>query len=272
MSKQRQSGARGMSAAKRRILSLANNPPDIGLAIQVIAEGLMKDVPHPPTNLEMLARRLNVSGFEAEAIPLSGELRRDGNQFRVVYSSYLPIPQRRFTIAHELGHAVFAMTGPQYPRTGEEVERICDMFAAEFLMPTAVFRSRLRPDLTANSLLELSALFKAPLMSVALRAAEFGNLSTFVVKGYEVIWGFGKIKKGPFHKNNYYLKEALDKVVASPSGDITFPMSGELNLAEGRLTWQSIANGQQAICVLRKIKPSKPITNHAFEYPDELSA
>jgi hypothetical protein len=261
-----------MSAAKRRILGLANNPPNIDLAIQVIAENLMKDVPHPPTNLEMLARRLNVSGFEAADMPLSGELQRDGDQFHVVYSSHLPILQRRFTIAHELGHAVFAMSGPQYPRTGDEVERICDMFAAEFLMPTAVFKSRLRLDLTAKGLLELSALYKAPLMAVALRAAEFGNLSTFVIEGHEVSWGFGSVRKGPIHKNNYYLKEALSKVTASPSGDITFPISGEINLADGRLTWQSIANGQQALCVLRKINPPNTITSHAFEYPDELSA
>jgi hypothetical protein len=238
----------------------------------VVAERFMVDVPHPPTDLEALARRLNVSGFEAEEMPISGELRRYGNQFRVIYSSYLPSTQRRFTIAHELGHAVFAMSGPNYPRGGDEVERICDKFAAEFLMPTAEFQSKLGRELTANSILELATIFKAPLYATAIRAAEFKDLSVFTVENREVTWTYGIVRKGPFHKNNYYLRDALESVTTSPSGDITFPMSGEIALTEGRLTWISIANGNRALCLLQKSRPSKPQTWRAFGSVDELSA
>jgi Zn-dependent peptidase ImmA (M78 family) len=272
MGRQKQSHIGGRSAAARRILALAGNPPDIDIAIQVVAEKLLEDVPHPPTDLEVLAQRLNVIGFDAEEMPLSGELRRERNQFRVVYSSYLPLPQRRFTIAHELGHAVFAMSGPKYPRAGEEVERICDMFAAEFLMPTTEFQTKLGHDLTAERLLELANIFKAPLYSTAIRAAEFEDLSVFTVEDQEVTWSYGMVRKGPFHKNNYYLKNALELVTASPSDNITFPMSGEMDPTEGRLSWASIANGKRTLCLLRKIRPSKVFTRGAFEPADELRA
>src|SRR5215213_2728220 len=169
MSKHGQFLTRGTSAAVRRILDLAGSPPNIHTAIMLIAERLMDDVLTPPTDLEALAHCLNVSGFESEDMPLSGELRRIGSHFRVFYSSYLAPLQRRFTIAHELGHAVFALTGRNYPRTGEEVERICDMLAAEFLMPTVEFRNRLGEEPTAERILELSTLFKAPLFSTAIR-------------------------------------------------------------------------------------------------------
>lgn len=233
----------------------------------------MKDVPHPPTNLEVLAERLNVSGFDAEEMPLSGELRRHGSQFRVAYSSYLPLVQRRFTIAHELGHAVFAMSGPHYPRVGEELERICDMFAAEFLMPTTEFQNRLGDNPTVEKILELAAFFKSPLLSAAIRAAEFTNSAVFIIEDHQkVTWSYGGVRKGPFHKNNYYLKNALELVITNPSGDITFAMSGERELTEGKLTWMPIANGNQSLCLLRKIRPSKVLTSRDFESGDNLSA
>lgn len=272
-SKQAHSNTKSISAAERRILSLAGNPPDIDIAVMVVAENLMKDVPHPPTNLEALAERLNVSGFDAEEMPLSGELRRRGKQFRVAYSSYLPLPQRRFTIAHELGHAVFAMSGPRYPRVGEDLERICDMFAAEFLMPTTEFQGKLGDNPTAEKILELSNFFKAPLLSTAIRAAEFQDESSvFTVENKEVAWSYGKVRKGAFHKNNYYLKNALESVLVVPKGDIVFPISGELDPVEVRLTWIPISNGKQKLCLLQKARPSKLVTKHIFESADELRA
>jgi hypothetical protein len=219
----------------------------------------MNDVPHPPTDLEALGRRLNVSGFDGEKMPLSGELRQHGDQFRVAYSSYLPQPQRRFTIAHELGHAVLATSGPNYPRGGEEVERICDMFAAEFLMPTAEFQRRLGNEVTAERLLNLASLFKCPLQSIAIRAAEFKALSVFMIENQEVEWSYGTggVRKGPFNKNSFYMKNALELVTTNTPGCITFPMSGELMPTEGQLSWVSVGNGKMALCVLRKTQQIK---------------
>jgi len=220
----------------------------------LIAERLMDDVLTPPTDLEALAHCLNVSGFESEDMPLSGELRRIGSHFRVFYSSYLAPLQRRFTIAHELGHAVFALTGRNYPRTGEEVERICDMLAAEFLMPTVEFRNRLGEEPTAERILELSTLFKAPLFSTAIRAAEFKDLSVFTLEDQAVTWTFGIIPKGTAYKRSLYLKNALESVSKNSSGDITFAMSGDVFPSQARLTWTLIANGNRALCVLRKMR------------------
>ncbi len=262
------------SAAERRILALANNPPTIDLAIMLIAEKLLVDVPHPPTDLRVLGRRLNVSGFDSEKMPLSGELRRDGDQFRVAYSSYLSQAQRRFTIAHELGHAVFAMSGRNYPRGGEEVERICDMFAAEFLMPTAEFQARLGSVVTAESLLVLASLYRCPLQSLAIRAAEFQPISVFMIEKQEVRWSYGAIvvRDGSFSKNGFYMKNALESVKTNSAGNITFVMSGELMPTEGHLSWVPVANGTMALCVLQKSKQTKLQMSRASEPSSELIA
>jgi len=261
MSRPAKPKAKGMGAATRRILALAGNPPDVDTAVMVIAEQLMGGIAHPPTDLEALGKRLNVSGFEAENMPLSGELRREGTQYRVFYSSYLSATQRRFTIAHELGHAVFASTGRNYPRTGEEVERICDMLAAEFLMPEPEFRRRLGESPTAERILDLAALFKVPLYSAAIRAAELQGVSVFTLENQMVIWAFGEIRKGPIQKNGFYLKTALESVTTS-SGDMVFPMSGEFVPTQARLTWKRITNGNRAFCVLKRIQPPKRTAKH----------
>lgn len=271
MPKRRQSPANGPSAAARRVIALAGNPPDIDTAIMMVVERLMKDVPTPPTDLEALALPLKVSGFEAEDMPISGELRRVGNQLRVFYSSYLPLIQRRFTIAHELGHAVLALSGRNYPRAGEEVERICDMLAAEFLMPTVEFRRRLGQAPTAEKILDLATLFKAPLYSVAIRAAEFQDLSVFTLEDGLITWAFGTVRKGPLYKNSLYLKAALDTISASPTGNITFPMSGEVFPSQASLSWMRIANGNRAFCVLRRLRPILQSANYDYLSSDEIS-
>ena len=48
----------------------------------------------PPTNLEAVAPSLNILRFEAEPLPISGELRREAGGFVVVYSSYLSMARR----------------------------------------------------------------------------------------------------------------------------------------------------------------------------------
>src|SRR6266487_2639897 len=99
------------SAAARRLLSLAGSTRSVEEAISIIASRLLHGVSCPPTDLEAIMPRLNVTRCEADAdLPISGELRKDTDGLRIVVSAHLSPARRRWTIAHELGHAVFETT------------------------------------------------------------------------------------------------------------------------------------------------------------------
>lgn len=90
-------------------------------------------------SLESLARKLGVSRIAEERLPFDGGLfrLRDGELVikRNVDSSFV---RKRFTLAHEIAHLLLN-TVPAH-RNGsyadEDLERTCDLVAAELLMPT----------------------------------------------------------------------------------------------------------------------------------------
>jgi IrrE N-terminal-like domain len=110
--------------------------------VQIVAGEAIRDIPHPRLQLDALAERLNVTGITYEEIPFSGELRPSNGGFTIVCSVHPSSARRRFTIAHELSHAIFEKSGSNCPRTGAELERLCDMLATELLMPRRAFLER----------------------------------------------------------------------------------------------------------------------------------
>ena len=106
---------RWKSAAARRIRSLADAATTED-AVEVIAEQLLEGMNAPPTDLEQLASRLNVVELKADPEFIgAGCLERAESGFRVIYSSLQPPARQRFTIAHELGHAVLEHSGATLP-------------------------------------------------------------------------------------------------------------------------------------------------------------
>src|SRR5580698_50481 len=117
------------SAAARRIISAAGGHCTVEEAVVQVVGVLRQDAEGDPVSLEKVAEQLGIISIESDDIAVSGELRRDGDSLRIAYASGLSTPRRRFTIAHELGHAFFERSGPGCPRRGKELERICDLFA-----------------------------------------------------------------------------------------------------------------------------------------------
>src|SRR5262245_47891650 len=119
------------SAAARRIIEFAGKASTVEEAVRVVASRFLRNIACPPTDLETLKDRLNIKKIEpVTGLPIAGELRPHGDGFAVVYSASMPEGRKRFTIAHEFGHAVLEQTGPNCPRYGVELERICDMLAS----------------------------------------------------------------------------------------------------------------------------------------------
>lgn len=177
--------------AGARLRSLAPTARSTAEAVQVVVRSLIAGLHCPPTPLTELFPRLAVTGSEPADIPISGELRRTKRGLTIVYSQHLLPSARRFTIAHELGHAVFERTGPGCPRRGKEVERLCDEIAAEILMPTDVLRRSLVKPLELEGIFRLSRDYETSLMSTAIRISQLLDVTLFAYKGSELIWAFG---------------------------------------------------------------------------------
>ena len=185
------------SAAARRLLGLAGNPPTIEESVRIIAKRLLDSVECPPTDLDAVGALLHITGFYPEELPISGELRRDTHGLKIVYSSYLSAPRRRFTIAHEIAHAIFESSGPGCPRVGKELERLCDMLATEMLMPSDVFLQWVGTKISVQKLFERAAVFKTSLSATAIRLAELCGISTFEAEEESILWSYGVVKKRP---------------------------------------------------------------------------
>ena len=118
-----------------------------------------------------------------------GELRKLGADLVVYLVPNLPRTRKRFTLAHELGHAVFETTGRR-PKPSWELERLCDKLAAEFLMPRDVFVNHAgrRPDL--GRIRDLCKTFDTGLLSTLCRAGDVYGYRAFELQGDEMEWRY----------------------------------------------------------------------------------
>src|SRR5579864_1154728 len=130
---------RRLHAAEVKLLELAGGAPTIDEGARIVAAELLRGIKCPPTHLEDLKQRLGIAEFRSEvALPVRGELRREGSAYVVVYEASLVRSLRRFTIAHEMGHIIL---GPRpHARSRDyKLERLCDRLATEILLPYETF-------------------------------------------------------------------------------------------------------------------------------------
>jgi Zn-dependent peptidase ImmA (M78 family) len=162
--------------------------------------------------LQQVAREIRATCGQARAIPfdpracaqhfgltvegtdlpggLSGRLSFFGDTPQIEFNRAHPEARVRFTIAHELAHLCFLDNKPIFPRERGEIdgvptaqqreERLCDLIAAELLMPAARFRriaGAVKPSI--GSLRHLKELFGVSAASLLRRACEVR------------IWSFG---------------------------------------------------------------------------------
>jgi len=175
------------TAAAQRVKQVAGIS-DIDQAIAKIAEGLVDGLAGPPTDLEALANRVDVTDIRRDDTMLvPGELRDLQGQLVVFLLPNLPKTRRRFTIAHELGHAFFERMGRR-PRPSRELERLCDKFAAEFLMPRRIFLSHAGRNPDLGHVRQLCQTFETGLLSTLGRVSDIYRYGAIELRDEEVVW------------------------------------------------------------------------------------
>lgn len=184
------------SAAARRILAAVDAATTVEEAVTIIAHRFLLGLSFPPTDLDGLGLRLRVHRFRSMDIPVAGELRRSGQSFEVVYAPRMPVGRVRFTIAHELAHAFLETTGPGCPTHGSELERLCDLFAVEILLP----KDRLAPLFSAPlglpTILTLVDRCAVSRPTAAYRCHELYQLHSFEVsRRREIVFTTGLVRR-----------------------------------------------------------------------------
>ncbi|HAA58754.1 MAG TPA: hypothetical protein DCE42_28590 [Myxococcales bacterium] len=212
----RQKKRKWRSAAAHRLQKLAGDPGTVEEAIQIVTQWLLHDVMCPPTDLEALGAKLNVMQLVEADIHTPAQLHEDGDQFYITYSSQLPFTAQRFAIARMIGKAVFHATGPHCPTKGIEFETLCDMLAAEFLMPTEHFERHVDPRVSIHNVVSLSETFETSLTATAIRYARHPFVSVFEVKGDHVVWGHGGVQKGSIQQLDIELRALVESAMESP--------------------------------------------------------
>ena len=145
----------------------------------------------PPTNLESIIAiwpGLHVSAEDMDGEAYILDLGIQGTELFLKKDSY---PQRqRFSLAHELGHIVLRDKGigfsgrEQSPRD-KQLERWCDTFAGELLMPSDwIMRSLSAPsDPDAiDFVMKLPGIYDVSRESMFIRLAELGIMNLAVVE------------------------------------------------------------------------------------------
>jgi hypothetical protein len=199
--------------AAKRLLALADHPSTIDDAIRIIASRLLDGVATPPTDLLAVADRLNVTQIGASKLFHDGQLLRghDG-EFAIEFADDTHEHRQRFTVAHELGHAVFAATGPGYPRKGKEVERLCDKIAVELLMPAGAFRQQISPPVTLPDVFRASRVFQTSLSATTVRCGELYKTLCFECSRTDVRWSrVPFVKRGPLVAGERALQELVTR-------------------------------------------------------------
>lgn len=247
------------SAAARRLQTLAGDAPTVPEAVQVIATRLLEGVRCPPADLEAVARRLNVTRIEAGDLPASGQLQRDRDGLKVVYSRDLSPARRRFTIAHELAHALFEATGPGCPRVGVELERLCDMIAAELLMPQQEFIARTGASSDISQLLKLARTFEVSRAAAAIRYAQLREVSVFELHTRLILWGYGIVKKGAARNADNALWPLMKRALTGESGRETIYLNHHSWSGKWDAEWMNNGEPSRALFLLKPLRSQRTV-------------
>jgi Zn-dependent peptidase ImmA (M78 family) len=102
------------------------------------------------------------------------------NKFPViVVNGNFPLERKRFTLMHELGHLLLKLPTEDI----KEVERYCNLFAAEFLFPTKLVIKEFgikRDYISLNEYIEVQKKYGVSINAIIYRLADAGIISEFM--------------------------------------------------------------------------------------------
>jgi hypothetical protein len=238
------------SAAAKRLQKLGGTSCIDEAVCNVVAR-VLDDYQCAPIDLNAVMNKLNVVGVETDdQLIVAGELRKEKDKLKIYLAPGLPKGRRRFTIAHELGHAFFESTGPGCPRVGNELEALCNKIAAELLMPTHIFKRAVGSNPTIDSLLKLASDFEVSTSALFLRAAKLYKCCSFGVDDGAIHWTAG-LAKHRFAGASSSLRRGIECAMRGEAGSDLVDINAGQSFTRWQMEWRPLGGSKQAVFLLK---------------------
>jgi O-acetyl-ADP-ribose deacetylase (regulator of RNase III) len=170
------------------VLAMAGKADPIDAVVSkaraVVLNALQAGWSGPPYDPIRLAEYLrtevvpNAEIFEARTIP------RGLNHFRIEFNPHKPRNRVKFSLAHELAHILFPdcnesirerSTQAKLRNDEWQLELLCNVAAAEFLMPLGTWRNFEREPVTIDNIVRLQREYEVSTEALSIRMADLTN-------------------------------------------------------------------------------------------------
>jgi hypothetical protein len=149
-------------------------------AVKKRARNLVRDsgITEPPFRPASYAALRKVNEIVLRQMEIDGRLIPTFDGFKIELRCDRPHARKNFTCAHEIAHTFFYEAAPSI-KSGDtydpEEEFLCNVGAAELLMPEMTFRKIAEDfEVSATSVLEISRLFETSVTSTVVRLSDLG--------------------------------------------------------------------------------------------------
>jgi hypothetical protein len=133
-------------------------------ARQLTLDGIERGWTGPPYNPLKLAEMNDITLLPTPSVLDARTLSHDGRHYTIEFNPQRPAARIRYSIAHELGHTLFTdcaatirnrSTHSEMKEDDWQLESLCNIAAAEILMPIGTLRNELSHPLSIGLVLEL---------------------------------------------------------------------------------------------------------------------
>jgi len=161
----------------------------ISLARNVVLSATDRGWKGPPFDPIQLASLLKIKVMPRADIPEARTIPLAKGRFRIEYNPNRPQARTRFSIAHEIAHTLLPGASAQMqhrapytdlPPAQRRLEVLCNIIAAEILMPLLSLGPDAARDVSIDSLLQMQERFAVSLESIALRVVQLTGVPCFM--------------------------------------------------------------------------------------------
>lgn len=174
--------------SNQSVKKLANDEDPISYiahkARQLVLDGMEQGLAGPPINLFELAKLININIVPAHTVQDARIIPKETGGFQIEFNPNRPTGRIRFSIAHEISHTFFPdcsesihnrLLKNQIENDDWEMEMLCNIGAAEILMPLGTFPTLNNSELTIDSLVCLQKKFDVSIESLLIRVVQLSD-------------------------------------------------------------------------------------------------
>jgi len=197
------------------------------------------EISEPPVDLAKLATHQGIRDIRVDDSVLNGDLRRlKSGGYAVRLDARDSEERRRFTLAHEIAHTFLHESDTSNSNFGcddTDVEDLCDLAAAELLIPDTLLRRR-NFAMDIESILQAAREFRC-----SMEAAAWKLLNSADHKGALLIWNIQRISP-----------KVIVRLVAMPRTlTLQLPFARGATISDSDPNWASVAVGRSEHVELR---------------------